>query len=283
MMKTQRQKWPQMKIRWTRIKRPHFHLRASDLYLWLTCCSLLFLLAAAPSTQPALSQKSSVNEILDALDARGKDLQDFSADVALSVTDNGSGDTTTHTGTVVLQRKGPDDARIRVAFTKSQTGNLIKTEDHQYVLDNGVLDERDYLSAKETSQHVLKPGEKLDLFKLGDGPFPLPLGQKREDVLGNFDVQKLAPAAADPPNCVHLQLTPKDGTQLAKDFKTIDVWVDVANNMPRRIQTVDDTQSTTRTTDITNVKINSGIGDKDFVLPPMPPNSDIVDEPFGQQ
>ena len=33
---------------------------------------------------------------------------------------------------------------------------------------------------------MLKPGEKLNLLKLGEGPFPLPIGQKKEDVYANL-------------------------------------------------------------------------------------------------
>src|SRR5208282_426281 len=101
---------------------------------------------------------------------------------------------------------------IRVAFTQRQLGGKIFDAAHQYTLDNGILDDRDYLKKHENRTQVLKPGQKLDLFKLGEGPFPLPLGQKREDVLKLFDVAKVDLAPGDPAGTVHLCLTPKDGT-----------------------------------------------------------------------
>jgi hypothetical protein len=236
-----------------------------------------------PSTQSsALSAKSSVDQILDALDARGENLRDFSAKVILTDTDDSSGDSTVNTGSVVLQRKGEDDARIRVAFTQRRLGNKIFPADHQYTLDNGILDDRDYLKKHENRTQVLKPGQKLDLFKLGEGPFPLPLGQKKEDVLKLFDVSKIDPAKDDPPGTVHVRLIPKDGTQFASRFKTIDVWVDTASDMPRRIQTDDVNQTTTRTTDLSDVKINAGATDKDFAQPPVPSDWDIVEGPYAQ-
>jgi outer membrane lipoprotein-sorting protein len=249
---------------------------------WLIGLGLILQLAVA-STQPAaLTANSSVNEILDALDARGRSLQDFSAAVRLTDSDNSTGDSTVNIGTVILQRKGEDDARIRVAFTQRQLGNKIFTVDHQYTLDNGLLVERDYQSKHETRQQILKPGQKLDLFKLGQGPFPLPLGQKKEDVLKLFGVQKIDPAKDDPSATVHLQLTPKPGTQFAKQFKTIDIWVETASNMPRRIQTEDVAEVTTKTTDLTNIKINSGASDKDFSEPPLPDGWDVVEGPYAQ-
>jgi outer membrane lipoprotein-sorting protein len=261
------------------------YLCPSDLYLWPIFFLFLSLpvgcaasVASGPSTQSAsLSPKSSVDQILDALDARGENLQDFSAKVILTDTDDSSGDSTVNTGSVVLQRKGPDDARIRVAFTKRQVGDKIFHADHQYTLDNGILDDRDYLKKHENRTQVLKPGQKLDLFKLGEGPFPLPLGQKKL-----FDVAKIDPAKDDPPGTVHVRLTPKDGTQFASRFKTIDVWVDTVTAMPRRIQTDDINQTTTRTTDLSDVKINAGATDKDFAQPPVPPDWDVVEGPYAQ-
>ncbi len=172
--------------------------------------------------------------------------------------------------------------RIRIVFTEKQVDNKKKPVDHEYTLDKGLLVERDYDSKHETRQQILKPGQKLDLFKLGEGPFPLPLGQKKEDVLQLFQVQKIDPAKDDPPGTVHLQLTPKPGTQFAKQFKTIDIWVDIASNMPRRIQTIDLNEVTTKTTDLTDVKINSGATDKDFAEPPLPDGWDVVEGPYGQ-
>jgi outer membrane lipoprotein-sorting protein len=273
-----------MKIRFTQIGTRPNHLCQSDFHLCLKCIFLLLIgcVAAAPSTQGALSPKSSVNEILDALDARGKNLKDFSAKVRLSDTREDTGDSTTNSGTVILQRVGDDDARIRVGFDKQQKDNKITDVNHVYTLDKGVLDDRDYVGRHETTMRVLKPGQKLDLFKLGEGPFPLPIGQKKEDVLQSFDVVKVDAASDDPPGTVHLRLTPKDGSPLANKFKTIDVWVETAGAMPRRIQTVDLDQSTARTTDLTDVKINGGAGDKDFSQPPVPNDWDVVVEPYGQ-
>jgi outer membrane lipoprotein-sorting protein len=276
---------PQMKIRCTQIKsRRNLNLCASDFYLWpILFFFFLAQIASGQTTQPqALSPKSSIDEILDALDARGENLKNFSAKAVLTDTDISTGDATTNTGSAILQRKGNGDARIRIAFTKQQLGDKIFTVDHQYTLDNGVLDDRDYKKKHETINRVLKPGQKLDLFKLGEGPFPLPLGQKREDVLKTFQVAKINPDPSDPPQTIHLQLTPKDGTQFAKQFKTIDIWVDTVTAMPRRIQTIDINQTTTRTTDLTDVKINGDITDKDFTQPPMPPDSDVVEGPYAQ-
>jgi outer membrane lipoprotein-sorting protein len=255
--------------------------RLSRFYLWPILFA--FCVAAGPATQPAtLSTNSTTDEILDALDARGENLQDFSANIVLTDSDNATGSSTSNTGTILFQRKGQNDARIRVAFTKKQVENHISAVDHQYTLDNGLLDDRDYKQNVETKTQVLKPGEKLDLFKLGEGPFPLPLGQKKEDVYHLFKVEKIKPDPSDPAQTVHLQLTPKNGTRFARKFQTIDIWVNTMTGMPSRIQTIDVSNSTTRTTDLSNIRLNTGLADKDFSPPPMPPNTDITEGPYSQ-
>jgi hypothetical protein len=236
-----------------------------------------------PSTQPALSPKSSVDDVLEALDARGKNMQDFTADVKLTETDAATGDATATDGQVLFQRKATGDSRIRVSFTKKEFGDRLQPENHQYLLADGWLVERDYDLKKEIRRQVVKPGEKIDPLKLGEGAFPLPIGQSKEDVKAQFDVMKIDPAKDDPPNTVHLQLTPKAGSKLAKDFKTIDIWVDDSSWMPQRIQTLDLNQTTIKTTDLSNVKINVGLGENDFAQPPMPPGSDQISEPLDEQ
>jgi outer membrane lipoprotein-sorting protein len=272
--------------------------RGGGIVVGLACAGLLVLASCAsssraagpsqltPASQPSrpgeLTADSTVDEVLDALDARGKDLKDFSATVKLDDMDNSSGEDTINSGKVILQRKGEDDARIRVNFTSKQVEKKIFKVNHEYVLDNGTMVERDYDQKKETRNQVLKPGQKLDLFKLGEGPFPLPLGQKKEDVLNIFEVQKMPADKNDPPGTIHLKLTPKVGTDFAKNYLNIDVWVDLASKMPRRIQTVDVNNTDTRTTDLMDVKINSGVGDKDFDEPALPPGWDMVEGPLGK-
>ena len=63
-----------------------------------------------------------------------------------------------------------------------------------------------------------------------------------------------------------MQLIPKPNTRLEKRFKTIDVWVDLSNNMPKVIKTLDTNQTTFRTTEFSNVQIDPKLSDSDFAL-----------------
>src|SRR5688572_871542 len=203
-----------------------------------------------------LSADSSVDEILDALDRRGRDLKSFTADVRLTETDDTTALSSTRAGAVAFQNKGDGDARMRVVFDTKEDGSRQFDEKLEYVLDNGWLIDRNYKKRIEVRRQVLKPGEKVNLLRLGEGPFPLPIGQKKQDVHEQFDVEKVAPAEGDPPSTVHLRLSPKKGTDLAKRFSAIDVWVDPKSEMPSRIDTLDANEAVSRSTELTNLRVN---------------------------
>ena len=221
----------------------------------------------APAAAGALSPTSSLDQVLDALHQRGVGLKDFSGDVVLADTDALTGDTQTFTGKVWYQEKAPGDTRIRVRFDKKQIGKKVDEQSKlEYLLDNGWLIERDFKRKLQVDRQVLRPGEKVNLIKLGEGPFPLPIGQPKEEVLKLFEVKQIAPAADDPQGTVHVQLAPKPGTQFARKFSSIDVWVDGQTHFPRKIKTMDANQTEIKTTDLTNIQVNQNLGDQQFAL-----------------
>jgi outer membrane lipoprotein-sorting protein len=239
--------------------------------------------APAPAAPGALRPDSSVDEILDALDARGDGLQDFSANVKLTEADTTTGDETARTGTVYYQKQGDGDARLRVTLDKRITDRGVRDEVLEYLLDDGWLLDRNHRSRVQVRRQVLEPGQKLDLLKLGEGPFPLPLGQDKADVHKMFDVKKVdADEKTDPPGTAHVQLVPKPGSDFADEFASIDVWVDLSEKMPRRIETLNPQRTSSKTTDLDNVKVNTGLTDEAFTLKPVDPKKwQMTEEPYS--
>ncbi len=216
---------------------------------------------AKPQAAPA-----SVDATLDKLDVLGKDLKDFSAHVELSEIDSTSGNATTRIGMVRYQLVAEGNARIRVTFDKKEEDERLYDEKIEYLLQNGSLIDRNYNTKSETRRQVLQPGEKANLLKLGEGPFPLPIGQEKAEVHKLFDVTLIPAGADDPANTTHIKLAPKPDTQFAGKFHGIDVWVDNASNFPVRIDTEDGNQTNTRKTIFKGVKTNTGLNDEDFML-----------------
>ncbi len=229
----------------------------------------LFFVSQVPAQVP-LDDASPLDAILDALHKRGEGLKDFTADVSLAETDALSGDVTTLVGKVWYQSTSPGQARLRVLFDKKLFGTKPQPNTKvEYMLDKGWLTDRDYKRKLEVKRQVLRPDQKMDLLKLGEGPFPLPIGQPREEVLKMFEAKKIAFAQGDPPDTVHVELAPKPNSQFARRFKKIDVWVEKKTNFPRRIATLDKAEAETRTTDLTNIQVNPGLNDQAFAQEPI--------------
>ena len=199
---------------------------------------------AAMVPAAGLSVGSSVDEVLDAMDQRGKDLKSLSADISMAEIDPNLGDVgTVRTGKLYYQDLGQSIARFRVLFDKKISGKTSEIQKHDYVYADGKLTDRDYERHQQNTRQVLKPGEKMQLFKL-DGPFPLPLGQDKADVHKMFETIKKPTASDDPVGTIHLQLLPHAGTEISKQFKTIDLWIDPKTDFPVRVATLDTNETT---------------------------------------
>jgi outer membrane lipoprotein-sorting protein len=217
---------------------------------------------------PAAATDPEVDRTLDALDARGRNLNQFVADVTLTETDESTQLESQRTGRVWYHKRQGND-RIRVTFDQKLEGRFKKPEKLEYLLEGGWLVDRDYRRSIEVKRQVLRPGEKINLLKLGEGPFPLPIGQPKEEVHKEFEVGKGDPTLEGPEGTSHISLKPREGTRLARKFAQIDVWVDPKTQMPVRIEALDVNESTRRTTELKNIRVNPepALGDADFALP----------------
>jgi outer membrane lipoprotein-sorting protein len=253
-----------------------------DLAMRLIVSVLLALMCsvALGDFQP-IAPDATADQVLDALKARGDTMTDFTADVKLTKVNDATADSSADSGKVLFQKLGDGDGRIRVGFTQRVEGDKTFGENHEYTLADRWLVERDYSKKSEIRREVIRPGEKVNLLRLGQGPFPLPIGQDRQDVKKQFDVSLVAAAKDDPAGTVHLLLKPKDQTDLARRFAQIDVWVELKSGMPIRIVTLDANHENTQTTELTDIRLNTNLTDADFALPKVD-GWDVTEEPYQQ-
>jgi hypothetical protein len=250
----------------------------------LTAIASILLPAALRADSP-LPADASVDSVLDALDQRGKTIKEFTAKLSDSSGDPDIGNETTHTGTIWFQRSGDGQTRVHILFDKLIIGHVIEAQKHEYLLDGEWLIDRNY-DAKppiETKRQVLKPGEKTDLLKLGAGPFPLPIGQAKADVLRLFDVTKTDPAKDDPPQTIHLQLIPKAKTDMAQRFQSIDIWIDRTTHMPVVIDAVSAGGGEDHRIEFKDLVVDPKppLTDKNFTLPEIDSTWNTKTEPYG--
>lgn len=240
-----------------------------------------------PTTQPAsggaLGADSSVDDLLDALDAAGRDLKSLRARIILTDIDNQTGGETRRPGEVLLQRAGEDvllRATLQGVIVNVDGKPGLREERIEYLLRDNVLTDRNYKKKTEVRRKLPPPQGKRDLLKLGEGPFPLPIGQSKDEVRAQFTVVEVDPTDPDqnqmgikaPPNTRRLRLTPKEGSSLAKDFAWLEIDIDLGTGMPAQVITLDATGATARVTELRSIERNAGVPADAFDLEPIDPN-----------
>ena len=241
----------------------------------------LLLLLMIPATQPvALSKDSSTDVLLDAMHSVGKDMQSLAADVELISVDEDFGDESVKIGSITIARTPDGDSKALLTFTQKRSGNKIVDEKEVFLLDGPLLVRRNYQTKKQITDHIRKDGEKTDLFKLGQGPFPLPIGQPREEVLKEFDVTKIDESKNDLPNTTGLRLKTKPGSAFEKQFKQIDVWIDLTDHLPKKILTASAKGNETKTALLKSMRLNNAVKPEELILEKLPADWDTIDQGF---
>ena len=132
---------------------------------------------------------------------------------------------------------------------------------------DGILSDYDHEAKRLTRRQLVQPGETYDPLRLGEGPIPIPLGQRRVDIEKSF-VVSLAPApktslVKDPTRAAGLRLVPRPGTALVEKNKiaSIDLWMDRVSGSPVAVSITerDGDQVSARFMDI---QLNTGIDEK---------------------
>ena len=232
--------------------------------------------SAQPTTAPALSKQSSVGDLLDALDRGGRDLRDLSSRVRLTEIDNDTGDSVVRLGKIAMRRDDAGGVTFLVTFdgvqtnaddADAETNVQLRPEKIVYLLRGDELTDRNYKTRSEVVRKLPPEQAGRDLLKLGEGPFPLPIGQPKEEVVKEFAVTEVdplnaaqnelaEPAAAD---SRRLRLTPRPTSPLAQDFSWIEVDVSLATGLPAKIITLNKAGSEARVTSLRNLRINADL------------------------
>jgi len=242
------------------------------------------LLAFSGCAMAQLNMNSNPDDVLDALHASGQSIKSFSATLKLNEFDDGTGAETNRFGKVWFQIKADGEPVMHVVFDQKQVNDKKSIPDKvEYLLDDGWVTNRTDATKTESRMQVVPKGEKMNLFQVGKSPFPMPIGQDRAEVEKQFDVSKVAPVNDDPPGTIHLLLTPKPNSPLAKQFSSVDLWTDVKTRMPVRIKTIDSKKAKERTTDLTDLKVNPNLNPQDVSVSKLPPDWRTSDTPLTEK
>ncbi len=198
---------------------------------------------APPATPPAARAPfATADALLDATEAVAATLKDFSAGVTLETADDVTGDTERRNGQVVFtQQPGQPGTRcFAVVFETFVDGSgRMDKRPVRYLYADGWMTEADFTQRTLIRRQLSYPGEAYDPLRAGEGPVPLPVGQRKADVLRRFEVELVttppAGTLAKLKNAQGIQLTPRTG-MADRDLVKAVIWYDLQTLAPVAVE-----------------------------------------------
>lgn len=190
---------------------------------------------AAAAGAPLSSGDQKIDAILDRLEEKGRIIKGLTCRLVYThVLIDPVESRKVKEGTLLFARAEPN-SRFLVQFDKMIADGVIRKSAEYYGFDGRWLIERNDRARTIHKYEVAREGERRDPFRIGEGPFPLPFGQKRAEILANFKVTLEPFAAGDPPQSDHLRCIPLPGTELATRYSRVDMYIDKRLELPVRL------------------------------------------------
>lgn len=239
--------------------------------------------------------------LLGALEKADESLRTLTADVMYDKRFDIGGDRQVRWGKLYFSdNKGAGDARVRkfaVNFERLRIGERLENEPKVYIFDGQWLVEKLPTQKQFIKRQIVGDGQKFDPLKIGEGPMPIPIGQRKDETLARFTAVLLAaedgltaPEGEDDApfkllrehvsGTQQIRLVPKPGTEEARDFREVRLWykrVEKAEGsggagyLPILARTVSRAEDISLVR-LTNVSMNGEIDAK--VLDTTPPGDD---------
>jgi hypothetical protein len=193
--------------------------------------------ANSATTQPSLDP--AVAKVLDGMENAG-DYRSIQAEIVYQVYDRLEGTREIRKGAVYHARgdandpNAPDRFAVHFNTLKRNKGPAIR-ERIRYAFDGQWFT---IAKARVKQIHriqVARKGQHVEPMRLGRGPFPLPFGQKREDMVRFFEIETRDAKESDPNGTAYLELTTKPRYRPHMNFLKLEMWVDRKTHRPVKI------------------------------------------------
>ena len=220
-----------------------------------------------PTAAPQPAGDPRVDAILTQLEARGEAIHNLHGAVRLVEVDKINLSQRVKKGEVLFDLAEPQ--RFLVRFDKTFIDDQQYGKEW-YLFDGQWLHEANQRLKKVTRRQIARPGEHVDFFDLETAPFPLPFGQRKDQILEQFLVAWQPPAEGDPPNTDHLICVPRPQSRLEGEYDKLEFYVLRDLHLPRRIVITRNSGYeiiTAEFPDLTEASLNQGLG-KDTFTPP---------------
>ncbi len=205
------------------------------------------------------------DELLERLERSHADLRDFQADIVYHKWDNVLKFPETRTGEVLYQTKPGGSKRFAILLERLIVGNRARDHRKHFVFDGSWLVEIDHESKIFIKRQVVPPDKQFDPLKLGEGPFPLPVGQPADEVRARFKVRRLHEPTDETlaerlagRDVDGLLLVPKPNTPQAQDFERAEIFYDRQSLLPVGVS-LTEANGDRKTVILTDLKRDAGV------------------------
>lgn len=164
----------------------------------------------------------AVEKILSRLEQRKVD--DLVAQVKWELSDVFADETDTKRGTIWFKEFDPV-AKFLVHFDKKIVDGRERDLSEKHMFDGRWYHELQPKTKTLIRREVRRENDTSNPYKIGEGPFPLPFGQKKADLLREFEIRYTDQSEGGPAGADHLILTPRTGTRTGRLYRQVDFWV----------------------------------------------------------
>lgn len=180
---------------------------------------------------------ATADDLLMALETADAGLSTLTAGIRYDRTFEIAADRQVRQGQLFFQarRQGDRaDRRFAIRFDRLIVGERVRDEVKEFIFDGEWLVEK--LPGEKpplfTKRQVVPPGERFDPLRIGEGPMPIPIGQRREDILSRYTAE-LVSADADlteaelkafVKDSYQLKLVPRPDRPDEDEFREIRLW-----------------------------------------------------------
>lgn len=171
--------------------------------------------APASSPDAAAPMFESAGDLLDALETADEGLRTLQSRITYMRIKALAMDVETRTGRLHFIAEPAEDGQrpertFALDFTRRFVGNELARDSRSVLLFDGRrLYDKDYAQKLMVVRTVVKPGEEArDPLRLGEGPLPIPIGQKKDDILAQYDatlVEDLTAGLATPEHAEEME------------------------------------------------------------------------------
>jgi hypothetical protein len=246
-----------------------------------------------------------VDRMLTELETADRGMRDLTARITYDRIDATLGDRQYRFGELLFRDRTPEGQENRagtrsfvVRFRKYADLDVVRDLNESWAFDGRWLIERNDDDKTFRKREITRAGQEVDPLRLGEGPLPIPIGQRKQDILARYEVELVDPtdsleATQDPTDedayasyrdtvleaqrktdAVQLKLTPlrkEDG-----DFDSIRLWYwkspDNADRWLPLMARAAKVNARGREVDIafvlmSGVKVNQGITDEQMLVP----------------